>query len=101
MLGYGKYKRDFKDWKSLNDTTYDVKVETTQVNFGLGNEWTFDFGMYIGADWLMLGSKLSDSYTPTLVSGTETTASKAWVETDTSSIGAAGGAAIFRIGFGF
>ena len=53
--------------------------------------------MYIGADWLMLGSKLSDSYTATLVSGTETTASKAYVETDA----AAGGAAIFRIGFGF
>jgi len=101
LLGYGKYKLELKDWPSLNSTTYDIAYETTQVNFGIGNEWTFDFGMYIGADWLMLGSKLSDSYTATLASGTETTASKAYVETDTSSIGAAGGAAIFRIGFGF
>ena len=99
LLGYGKYKRDYKDWESLNDTTYDVKVETTQVNFGLGNEWTFDFGMYIGADWLMLGGKISDSYTATLVSGTETTRSKTYIETDTK--WTAGGAAIFRIGFGF
>ena len=99
LLGYGKYTRDYKDWESLNDTTYDVKVETTQVNFGLGNEWTFDFGMYIGADWLMLGGKISDSYTATLVSGTETTRSKTYIETDTK--WTAGGAAIFRIGFGF
>ena len=101
LLGYGKYSVTLKDQAFTGSTVYDLTYETTQVNFGIGNEWTFDFGMYIGADWLMLGSKLSDSYTATLVSGTETTASKAYVETDTSSIGAAGGAAIFRIGFGF
>ena len=50
LLGYGKYKLELKDWPSLNSTTYDIAYETTQVNFGLGNEWTFDFGMYIGAD---------------------------------------------------
>ena len=99
LLGYGKYKRDFKDWESLNDTTYDVKVETTQVNFGLGNEWTFDFGMYIGADWLMTGGNLSESYIATLVSGTETTSSKINIEEETR--GSAGGVAVFRIGFGF
>lgn len=101
LLGYGKYKIELKDWPSEDSTTYDIAYEFTQVNLGIGNEWTFDFGMYIGADWLMTGSKLSDSYTATLVSGTETTASKNWVEGDTSSIGAAGGVAIFRIGFGF
>ena len=99
LLGYGKYKRDYKDWESLNDTTYDVKVETTQVNFGLGNEWTFDFGMYIGGDWLMTGGNLSESYTATLVSGTETTSSKTYIEKDTKWV--VGGAAVFRIGFGF
>jgi hypothetical protein len=101
LLGYGKYKLELKDWPSLNSTTYDIAYETTQVNFGLGNEWTFDFGMYIGADWLMTGiGLLSNSYTATLVSGTETTASKAYVEKDTR-ISGVGGAAIFRIGFGF
>lgn len=99
LLSYGKYKRDYKDWPSLNDTTYDVKVEVTQVNLGLGNEWTFDFGMYIGADWLMVGSKLSDSYTATLKSGTETANSKSEIERKTR--WTAGGVAIFRIGFGF
>ena len=57
LLGYGKYKIELKDWPSEDSTTYDIAYEATQVNFGLGNEWTFDFGMYIGADWLMTGSK--------------------------------------------
>ncbi|MEE2716303.1 MAG: hypothetical protein VX610_02635 [SAR324 cluster bacterium] len=99
LLSYGKYKRDYKDWPSLSNTTYDVKVEATQVNFGLGNEWTFDFGLYIGADWLMVGSKLSDSYTATLKSGTETASSKSDIEDKTR--WTAGGVAIFRIGVGF
>jgi hypothetical protein len=100
LLGYGKYKRELKDWPSLNSTTYDIAHETTQLNFGIGNEWTFDFGMYIGADWLMTGiGLLSNSYTATLVSGTETTSSKTYIEKDTKWV--VGGAAVFRIGFGF
>ena len=101
LLGYGKYKLELKDWPSEDSTTYDIAYEFTQVNFGLGNEWTFDFGMYIGADWGMRGGKLSDSLKATLKSGTETGVTKAAAEADTSITGAIDGAAILRIGFGF
>ena len=102
LLGYGKYKLELKDWPSEDSTTYDIAYEFTQVNFGLGNEWTFDFGMYIGADWLMLGGKISDSYTATLVSGTETTDSKDWISYENQGFNKpVTGVAVFRIGFGF
>ena len=101
LLGYGKYSVTLKDQAFTGSTVYDLTYETTQVNLGIGNEWTFDFGMYIGADWVMRGGKLSDSLKATLKSGTETGVTKAAAEADTSITGAIGGAAIFRIGFGF
>ena len=73
----------------------------TQLNFGIGNEWTYDWGGYLGIDWYQGGAKLSDKITVTRKSGTETAATKTAAEQESTDINAFGGALIFTFGFGF
>ena len=65
--------RDDWDYGSVN---YELDYSMTQLNIGIGNEWTYDWGGYLGVDWFQGGAKLNDKITVTRKSGTETATSK-------------------------
>ena len=90
--------RDDWDYGSVN---YELDYSMTQLNIGIGNEWTYDWGGYLGVDWFQGGSKLNDKITVTRKSGTETATSKAKAEKQSTDIQAFAGALIFTFGFGF
>jgi hypothetical protein len=71
------------------------------LNYGIGNEWTYDWGGYLGVDWYQGGSKLSDEVTVTLKSGTETTTTLAKATTTSTDIAAFAGVFVMTFGFGF
>ena len=99
-FGVAMYNIHMDEWKFLN-TTWELDYTTTQLNLGIGNEWTYDWGGYLGIDWFQGGSKLSDKITVTLKDGTEDTASKKSAEKQSTDISAFAGALIFTFGFGF
>jgi len=70
-FGYASYKISYPDWV-YSGVTYDIDYSITQLNYGIGNEWTYDWGGYYGIDWYQGGSKLSDKATIKLKTGTET-----------------------------
>jgi len=88
------------DW-TYSNVKYELDYQMTQLNFGIGNEWTYDWGGYLGIDWYQGGAKLSDKITVTRKSGTETSTTKAAAEQESTDINAFGGALIFTFGFGF
>ena len=49
-FGYAIYKVTYPDW-SYSGVTYDIEYTITQLNYGIGNEWTADWGGYFGIDW--------------------------------------------------
>ena len=99
-FGVAMYNIHMDEWKFLN-TTWELDYTTTQLNLGIGNEWTYDWGGYLGIDWFQGGSKLSDKITVTLKDGTEDTASKKSAEKQSTDLSAFAGALIFTFGFGF
>jgi hypothetical protein len=97
-----RYQDKDKTSSTYREITYwDLDYKITQLNLGIGNEWTYDWGGYLGIDWFQGGSKLSDKITVTLKDGTEDTASKKSAEKQSTDISAFGGALIFTFGFGF
>ena len=99
-FGVAMYNIHLDEWKYLN-TTWELDYTATQFNLGIGNEWTYDWGGYLGIDWFQGGSKLSDKITVTLKDGTEDTASKTSAEKQSTDISAFAGVLIFTFGFGF
>jgi len=99
-FGVAMYKISKDDWTYLN-VKYELNYQMTQLNFGIGNEWTYDWGGYLGIDWYQGGAKLNDKITVTRTSGTETSTTKAAAEKESTEINAFGGALIFTFGFGF
>ena len=97
-FGYASYKISYPDWV-YSGVTYDIDYSITQLNYGIGNEWTYDWGGYYGIDCYQGGNKLSDTITVKHKSGTETTTSLAQA-TKTSTDGSAF-AGIFVVTFGF
>ena len=99
-FGVAMYNIHMDEWKFLN-TTWELDYTTTQLNLGIGNEWTYDWGGYLGIDYYQGGAKLSDKITVTLKDGTEDTASKKSAEQQSTDMSAFAGALIFTFGFGF
>ena len=99
-FGVAMYNIHLDDWEYLN-TTWELDYSTTQLNLGIGNEWTYDWGGYLGIDYYQGGAKLSDKITVTLKDGTEDTASKKSAEKQSTDLSAFAGALIFTFGFGF
>jgi len=99
-FGVAMYNIHLDEWKYLN-TTWELDYTATQLNLGIGNEWTYDWGGYLGIDWFQGGSKLSDKITVTLKDGTENTASKTSAEKQSTDLSAFAGVLIFTFGFGF
>ena len=54
-FGYASYKISYPDWV-YSGATYDIDYSITQLNYGIGNEWTYDWGGYYGIDWYQGGS---------------------------------------------
>ena len=99
-LSYANYKISYPNWV-YSGVTYDIDYTITQLNYGIGNEWTYDWGGYLGVDWYQGGSKLSDEVKVTLKSGTETTTTLAKANTTSTDINAFAGAFVMTFGFGF
>ena len=99
-FGVAMYNIHKDDW-TYSNVKYELDYQMTQLNFGIGNEWTYDWGGYLGIDWYQGGAKLSDKITVTRKSGSETSATKAAAEKESTDIQAFGGALIFTFGVGF
>ena len=99
-FGVAMYNIHKDDW-TYSNVKYELDYNMTQLNIGIGNEWTYDWGGYLGIDWYQGGAKLSDKITVTRKSGTETSASKGAAEQESTDIQAFGGALIFTFGCGF
>jgi len=99
-FGYASYKISYPDWV-YSGVTYDIDYSITQLNYGIGNEWTFDWGGYYGIDWYQGGSKLSDTITVKLKSGTETTTTLAQATKTSTDVSAFSGIFVATFGFGF
>ena len=100
-FGVAMYNIHKDDWKYTDGTTWDLDYKITQLNLGIGNEWTYDWGGYLGIDWFQAGSKLSDKVSVKQTSGTVSSTSKTSAEKESTDVGAFAGALIFTFGFGF
>ena len=102
LMGY--FNRGFASdaWTTTNASlatvTYKVDTKITDFSLSIGNQWIFDFGLTLGADWLMLGSG-SATTTATVTSGTEDTISKANASSNTKV--KTSGVVIFTLGYSF
>ena len=99
-FGYAIYKISYPDWV-YSGVTYDIEYSITHLNYGIGNEWTYDWGGYYGIDWYQTGSKLSDKITVKHKSGTETAATLAEANKTPTDIKAFAGIIVVTFGFGF
>ena len=90
--------------------TFTLDAKTTVLTIGIGNHWLMDWGLWIGADWLLASSALSQSSeaTSTDTSGTASAADSAQYKKDAEAIGtwindisASSGFAVLTIGFAF
>ena len=99
-FGVAMYNIHLDDWEYLN-TTWDLDYKITQFNLGVGNDWTFDWGGFIAADWFQAGAKLSDKVSVKQTSGSVSSTSQTSAEKESTDVGAFAGAFIFTFGFGF
>ena len=100
-FGVAMYNLHDDNWEYSSTAAYELDYSITQLNLGIGNEWTYDWGGYLGIDWFQGGAKLSEKASATLVSGTESSASKAKAELTSTEVQAFAGVLIFTFGFGF
>ena len=100
-FGVAMYNLHDDNWEYSSTASYELDYSITQFNVGIGNDWTFDWGGYIAADWIQGGAKLSEKASATLVSGTESSTSKAKAETTSTEVQAFAGVLIATFGFGF
>jgi hypothetical protein len=72
-LGLGQRMIDYsivvEDKTGDNSIEVSGKASSTNIIFGLGNIWTFGFGLYVGADWIAYMQPVSSTYS----SSTKTT----------------------------
>ena len=99
-FGYASYKISYPDWV-YSGAVYDIDYSITQLNYGIGNEWTYDWGGYYGIDWYQGGSSLSDTITVKHKSGTETTTTLAQATKTSTDVSTFDGIFVATFGFGF
>tara|TARA_B100000700_G_C14919401_1_gene796274 strand:+ start:245 stop:904 length:660 start_codon:yes stop_codon:yes gene_type:complete len=99
-FGYANYKISYPDWV-YSGVTYDIDYSITQLNYGLGNEWTYDWGGYLGIDWYQGGNILSEEISVKHKSGTETSTTLAKAKETSTEIKPFSGTFIVTFGFGF
>ena len=99
-FGVAMYNIHKDDWTYLN-VNYELDYQMTQINFGIGNEWTYDWGGYFGIDWYQTGTVLSEDISVTHKSGTETGTTLSEANKTATDIKAFTGMFIITYGFGF
>ena len=100
-FGVAMYNIHKDDWKYTDGTTWDLDYKITQLNLGIGNEWTYDWGGYLGIDWFQGGAKLSDKVSVKQTSGSASSGSQTSAEKESTDVNAFAGAFIVTFGFGF
>jgi hypothetical protein len=100
-FGVAMYNIHKDDWKYTDGTTWDLDYKMTQFNLGIGNEWTYDWGGYLGIDWFQAGAKLSDKVSVKQTSGSVSSSSQTGAEKESTDVSAFAGVLIFTFGFGF
>ena len=90
--------------------TFTLDAKTTVATLGIGNHWLMDWGLWIGGDWVLASSALSQTSEATLTSstGTVTAEESAKFKKDAEKLGdlinavsASSGFAVLTIGFAF
>jgi len=97
-FGVAMYSIHKDDWKYTDGTTWDLDYKITQLNLGIGNEWTYDWGGYLGIDWFQGGAKLSDKVSVKQTSGSVSSTSQTSAEKESTDISAFAGAFIVTFG---
>ena len=99
-FGVAMYNIHKDDWTYLN-VNYELDYQMTQINFGIGNEWTYDWGGYFGIDWYQTGTILNEDISVTHKSGTETGATLSEANKTATEIKPFTGMFVVTYGFGF
>ena len=95
---------------TIASETYSLDAKSTVATLGIGNHWLLDWGLWIGGDWVLASSALSQTSEATLTNstGTVTAAESAKFKKDAEKIGdlinaisASSGFAVLTIGFAF
>ena len=90
--------------------TFTLDAKTTVATLGIGNHWLLDWGLWIGGDWVLASTALSQTSEATLTSstGTVSAANSATFKKDNENVGdlfnaisASSGFAVLTIGFAF
>ena len=100
-FGIAQYNIHDNNYEYSSTVTYELDYSITQLNVGVGNDWTFDWGGFIAADWFQAGAKLSDKVSVKQTSGTVSSTSKTSAEKESTDVSAFAGALIVTFGFGF
>ena len=100
-FGVAMYNLHDDNWEYSSTAAYELDYSITQFNLGIGNEWTYDWGGYLGIDWFQGGAKLSDKVSVKQTSGSVSSTSQTSAEKESTDISAFAGALIFTFGFGF
>ena len=72
------HQRDFSADATVSETAYgmtatatgSLDANATVATVGIGNQWQFDFGLVIGADWVVASTLLSSSVTASVSEST-------------------------------
>ncbi len=96
-------------WSTASET-YSLDAKSTVATLGIGNHWLLDWGLWIGGDWVLASTALSQTSEATLISstGTVSAANSATFKKDNENVGdlfnaisASSGFAVLTIGFAF
>ena len=95
---------------SYQTETYSLDAKTSVATIGIGNHWLMDWGLWIGGDWVLASSTLSQTkeVTSTGTTGSPSAAQQASLKKNAEAAAdemnawsASGGFAVFTIGFAF
>jgi len=90
--------------------TFTLEAKSSVATIGIGNHWLLDWGLWIGGDWVLASSAISESSEATLTNstGTITAAESAKFKKDAEALGdlvngisSGSGFAVLTIGFAF
>ena len=95
---------------SYQTETYSLDAKTSVATLGIGNHWLMDFGLWIGGDWVLASSALSQTkeVTSTGTTGSPSATQRASLKKNAEAAAdemnawsASSGFAVFTIGFAF
>ena len=99
------------NWLALQTETFTVDAKTSAATIGIGNHWLLDWGLWIGGDWVLASSGLSQTKEVTSTGTTTGSPSTTQQATNKKSAEAAAdevndwsassGFAVLTIGFAF